>query len=409
MGRALFPILGLAVLLASCAAPPEPSAPSPAPSPVVPKIEEPPVVSKVKVRLRTFAALNGWAKDQHGEALKAFQKSCTRLLTLPATRKLAVNGAVNSGTVQDWKPACLVAATLSVQEHLSAKQFFETWFLPYEVQDSQTPNGLFTGYYEPELKGSLVQGGAYQIPLLARPTDLVSVNMGSFDKDLGGNTIWGRVKNGRLRPYPNRTAIEAGALGPLTKPIMWVDSSVDAFFLHIQGSGRVRLANGDIKRVGFAGKNGQPYKSVGRVLIDSGEIPANRLTMDAIRNWVDARPVEGAKLLQKNPSYIFFRILKGDGPIGAQGVALTAGRSLAIDRRYLPLGVPLWLETHEPLNKNIPFQRLMVAQDTGGAIKGMVRGDIFFGAGARATKRAGNMKRPGRYFILLPHSVQPHG
>lgn len=403
MRWALFPVLGLA--LASCATPPvSPAPPAPTPEPT-PQVE--PGGAKVTVRLRTFAALNGWAKDQHGDALKAFQKSCTKLLTLPANRKLSVKGAVNSGTVQDWKPVCLVAATLSVQDHGVAKQFFETWFMPYEVQDPSSKNGLFTGYYEPELKGSLVRGGAYQTPLLARPTDLVSVNMGTFDENLGGNTIWGRVKNGRLRPYPTRSAIESGALGNLSKPILWVDSSVDAFFLHIQGSGRVKLANGEIKRVGFAGKNGQPYKSVGRVLIDSGEIPASRLTMDAIRNWVDTRPVEGPKLLQKNPSYIFFHILKGAGPIGAQGVALTAGRSLAIDRRFMPLGVPLWLETHEPLNKNIPFQRLMVAQDTGGAIKGVVRGDIFFGAGERATKRAGNMKRPGRYFILLPHSVQP--
>jgi len=399
MRAALFPILGLVLLLNACAKPPAPSAPKPT--------LKKPVPSKADVRMRTFAGLEGWGDDQHGFALKAFQKSCAKLMTLPEGRSLAVNGAVPSGKVKDWKQVCGAAASLSTQDHATAKHFFETWFVPYEVSDPSAKEGLFTGYYEPELNGSWQQGGVYQTPLLSRPDDLVSINLGTFDKDLGGNTIWGRVMDGRLRPYPKRLAIENGDLGDLAQPIMWVDSAVDAFFLHIQGSGQVKMKNGQITRVGFAGKNGQTYKSVGRILIDSGEIPANRLTMDAIRNWVDTRPIEGPKLLQKNPSYVFFRVLTGDGPIGAQGVALTPGRSLAIDRRFVSLGVPLWLQTRDPLNVNTPLHRLMVAQDTGGAIKGVVRGDIFFGAGERATKRAGNMKRPGRYFILLPHTVSP--
>ncbi|MBL4692382.1 MAG: murein transglycosylase A, partial [Magnetovibrio sp.] len=360
MRRAFFPLLSLAVLLAACAETPKPSPPR--------VLKQPPqavpqVPAKVQIRARTFSALNGWAEDRHGDALKAFQKSCAKLMTLPKTRHLAVNDAVPSGTVQDWTQACRAAKGLSVTDHRGAKHFFELWFVPYEVKDPSAGNGLFTGYYEPELKGSWTREGPYQTPLLARPDDLVSVNIGSFDKNLGGNTIWGRVVNGRLRAYPNRSAIEQGQLGSLGHPIMWVDSQVDAFFLHIQGSGRIKLANGQVARVGFAGKNGQTYKSVGRILINSGEIPANRLTMNAIRNWVDSHPVEGSKLLQKNPSYIFFRILTGDGPIGAQGVSLTAGRSLAVDRRFLPLGAPLWLETRDPLRKNTPFNHLMVAQD----------------------------------------------
>jgi len=415
MRRALFPLVGLALVVAGCA----PLFKSPASTQVPTKARtqakaqglrsEKVAPSKVNVRASTFAALKGWRADQHGDALKAFQKSCIRLMTLPDNRPLAVKGAVSSGTVKDWKNVCAVAQQISVTDHVGARNFFEMWFVPYEVTDPNAAEGLFTGYYEPELQGAIQQGGRYQTPLLARPTDLVSVNLDAFDKNLGGNTIWGRVEGGRLRRYPNRSAIEHGALGALGKPIMWVDSSVDAFFLQIQGSGRVKLANGKIARVGFAGKNGQPYKSVGRILIDSGEIPADRLTMAAIRNWVKKRPVEGPKLLQKNPSYVFFRRLKGDGPIGAQGVVLTPGRSLAIDRRFMPLGVPIWLETRDPMNKDIPFERLMVAQDTGGAIKGIVRGDIFFGAGKRATKRAGNMKRPGHYFILLPLSIVPIG
>lgn len=359
----------------------------------------------------TFSALKGWNQDRHGEAVPALKKSCAKLMTLPDDRSLGANDGVPGGRVKNWRGVCAAAQHLDAADNASAKRFFETWFAPYEVRDAGTLSeggaGLFTGYYEPELNGAWARGGKYQTPLLARPSDLVSVGLGAFDQDLGGNTVWGRVQGAKLKPYPDRAAIEGGELGDLAKPLLWVDSPVDAFFLHVQGSGRVRLGDGTVAHVGFAGKNGKRYKSIGRVLIDSGEIPANRLTMDAIRKWVDARPTKGPALLKQNPSYIFFRLLKGDGPLGAQGVALTAERSLAIDRRFLPLGAPLWVQTHDPLDGAQSYNRLMVAQDTGGAIKGAVRGDIFFGAGNRATRRAGNMKRPGHYFILLPLSVIP--
>ncbi|HEY9078602.1 murein transglycosylase A [Magnetovibrio sp.] len=365
---------------------------------------------KVELRSWTFSALPGWSSDKHGEALAAFQKSCARMMTLPHNRNVAANDAAPGGMVQNWQGPCGAAKTVSVGDHAQAKRFFETWFVPYEVADVGDPEGLFTGYYEPELNGAWNRGGPYQTALYARPDDLVSVSLGAFDDELGGNTIWGQVSDGKLVPYADRARIEAGEVKGL-RPLLWVDDPVDAFFLHVQGSGLVKLSDGSFVRVGFAGKNGRTYKSIGRVLIDSGEIPADRLTMDAIRDWVHARPVAGPELLRKNPSYVFFRLLDGigdgDGPLGAQGVSLTSGRSLAVDRRYLPLGAPLWLMTHDPLDANRPFQRLMIAQDTGGAIRGVVRGDIFFGHGADAGKRAGNMKRPGRYFILLPLSVVP--
>ena len=359
----------------------------------------------------TFSALQGWNQDRHGEAVPAVKKSCAKLMTLPDDRALGANNGVPGGQVKNWRGVCAAAQRLDMVDNVGAKRFFETWFAPYEVRDALAAQGgeagLFTGYYEPELNGAWTRGGKFQTPLLARPSDLVSVGLGAFDEELGGNTVWGRVQGARLKPYPDRAAIEGGALGELAKPLLWVDSPVDAFFLHVQGSGRVRLSDGTVAHVGYAGKNGKGYKSIGRILIDSGEIPADRLTMDAIRDWVDARPVKGPALLKRNPSYVFFRLLKGDGPLGAQGVALTAERSLAVDRRFLPLGAPLWLQTHDPLDAAQSYNRLMVAQDTGGAIKGAVRGDIFFGAGNLATRRAGNMKRPGHYFILLPLSVIP--
>jgi len=362
--------------------------------------------TKIELRSTGFSALPGWADDQHGAALVAFRKSCARMLTLPATRKVAANDGAPGGTIANWKGPCAAALAADHQDDALARRFFETWFVPYEVADAGVTKGLFTGYYEPELNGAWNRGGKFQTPLYARPDDLVSVSLGAFDDELGGNTIWGRVVGGKLKPYAARASIESGKVNNL-RPLLWVDDAVDAFFLHIQGSGRVRMKDGGIVHVGFAGKNGRTYKSVGRILIDSGEIPANRLTMSAIRNWVQQRPKAGPDLLRQNPSYVFFRLLKGDGPLGAQGVALTAGRSLAVDRRYVPLGAPLWLMTHDPLDAAKPFQRLMIAQDTGGAIRGVVRGDIFFGPGDRAAKRAGNMKRPGRYFILLPLSVVP--
>lgn len=401
--RTLFSAALLAVLASGCA--PAPKAPPTAtvPAPVLSKPDKP---SKVQLLTTSFAALPGWAADGQAQALVAFQKSCRKILKRPADRMMASNASAPGGTVANWRQVCQAALDLNTRDDQAARRFFELWFVPYEVRDEGNGEGLFTGYYEPELNGAWSRGGKFQTPLYARPNDLVSVSLGAFDDELGGNTIWGRVEGGKLKPYPARVHLENGGAKDL-RPLLWVDDPVDAFFLHIQGSGRVRLHDGSIARVGFAGKNGRTYKSVGRILINSGEIPANRLTMDSIRKWVHARPIEGPKLLSQNPSFVFFRLVEGDGPIGAQGVALTSGRSLAIDRRYLPLGAPVWLTTHEPLDANQPFQRLMVAQDTGGAIKGVVRGDIFFGPGAPAAKQAGNMKRPGQYYLLLPNTVFP--
>jgi len=403
MWRARVVSLGFVLFVVACARIPTPVPPRPQP--------ESKVGQQIPADLRevAFASLDGWNEDRHGEALTAFQKSCVKLLTLPDQRSLALAKGAPGGRVKNWRGSCQAALALRPTDSAGAKRFFETWFIPYAVRTGQVldEEGLFTGYYEPELNGAWRRGGVFQIPLLARPVDLVSVSLGTFDSQLGGNTVWGRVANGRVAPYLDRAAIESGALGNLARPLLWVDNSVDAFFLHVQGSGRVRMQDGSVVRVGFAGKNGKPYRSIGRILIDDGEIPADRLTMGAIRAWVKAHPVKGAALLIRNPSYVFFRVLQGDGPMGAEGVALTPERSLAVDRRFMPLGAPVWLETHDPLNKRKPYNRLMVAQDAGGAIKGVVRGDIFFGAGQRATRRAGNMKRPGRYFIFLPHSVFP--
>ena len=396
-------VMAAMVSLTACAPAKIFGAPPPAPTP------EKETKKKQAVRLepRAFAVLQGWNNDDQRGALSAFLISCGRIKKMVPKKLIAGSANIPGGTAADWAPACMAAEKINGTNRAEVKQFFEIWFTPYLVTDQggDGASGLFTGYFEPELKGSLKQGGAYQTPLYTRPPDLISVSLGAFDDDLSGTTIWGRVENGRLKPYAGRKAIENGTSGIMLKPLAWALDPVEAFFLHVQGSGRIRLEDGSVMRLGFAGKNGLKYRSIGRLLIDRGEIPADRLTMDSIAQWVRANPEKGRALIQENPSFIFFRSLTGPGPIGAGGYALTPGRSLAVDRRYLPLGVPLWLETAHPLDKSRAFNRLMVAQDSGGAIKGVVRGDIFFGAGADARAMAGNMKRAGRYFILLPTSL----
>jgi membrane-bound lytic murein transglycosylase A len=189
--------------------------------------------------------------------------------------------------------------------------------------------------------------------------------------------------------------------------LLWVDSAIDAFFLHIQGSGRVAMADGGVVRVGYSDTNGQPYRAIGRDLVESGEISSDRISMQTIRAWLAAHPNDAEAMMARNRSFVFFRILQGDGPIGAMGVALVPGRSLAVDRRFVPLGLPVWLDATDPLSPGTPLRRLMVAQDTGGAIRGPVRGDVFWGHGAKAAARAGRMKSRGRYFLLLPRRVAP--
>lgn len=320
------------------------------------------------------------------------------------------------GLARDWRGPCGAAAAMPAGDDAAARQFFERWFVPYLAGNNDHPDGLFTGYFEPELNGALTRGGPYVVPLYGRPADLVTVDLGLFREDWRGTNIAGRVRNGSLRPYPTRAQIERGALSGLRRTdgepleLVWVDDAIDAFFLQIQGSGRVVLRDGRIMRVGYAATNGQPYAAIGRELIRSGALSRENVSMPSIRAWLLAHPAEAAGVMDKDPSFVFFRPLPppaspDDGPPGAQGVPLTPGRSLAVDRRFLPLGVPVWLDAEDPLVPGARLRRLLIAQDTGGAIRGPVRGDVFWGHGAEAALRAGRMKSSGRYWILLPRDV----
>jgi len=378
----------LTLALASCAGKP----PTPAPAP------EPP--ARLVLAPASFAELPGWNADRHAEALPALRRTCTRLARLADTQTIGTDAL--AGRVADWRAVCAGAQTLQPGD---ARPFFETNFRPFALANNAERVGLFTGYYEPELRGSLARTPRYSIPLHGRPDDLVTVDLGAFREELRGQRIAGRVESGALRPYEPRARIVEGALGPRGKPVVWVDDATEAFFLEVQGSGRVVLDDGRILRVGFAAQNGHPYVPIGRTLIERGALTRENVSMQSIKAWLVANPAEAAAIRNSNPSYVFFRLLEGDGPLGSEGVALTPGRSLAVDRNFLPMGVPVFLDADDPLDPAARVQRLLMAQDTGGAIRGPVRGDVFWGAGRDAEERAGRMRSTGRAWILLPREV----
>ncbi|MDP6483776.1 MAG: murein transglycosylase A [Nitrospinota bacterium] len=397
----IFPLL---LALSGCATFPEPSAPDRISGPVHGR-------ARLILERTAFEDLPGWRADRHAEVLPVFRKSCERLHRQPDRRP--IDGKRFAGRVADWRAVCAEAAGLEdgrPGDHERARAFFEKWFIPYRAANNGESKGLFTAYYEPVLRGSRTRGGPYLHPLYNRPKDLVTVDLGQFQRDLRGRRIFGKVEDGRLRPYDDRAAINTGALEGRGLEIVWVDDPVAAFFLHVQGSGRVILEDGTLLRIGYDGQNGHAYRSIGRELIRTGALAREGVTLQSIRAWVKDHPKKGRALLETNRSYIFFREIEGDGPIGAQGVALTALRSLAVDRRFIPLGVPIWLDTHAPAESRSwrdrrPLRRLFIAQDTGGAIRGPVRGDIFWGTGDRAEAYAGRMKHPGAYYLLLPRSL----
>jgi membrane-bound lytic murein transglycosylase A len=329
-----------------------------------------------------FDGLQGWAEDRLSRAVPAFLKSCARLLSLPDGAAIdPIPRVADYGRVGDWRELCLAAEAVPPSDDAAARLFFESFFVPLSVADYGQPEGLFTGYFEIELNGSRRREGRFQTPIYRRPPELGS------------------------GPLYSRAEIEDGALAGRGLELLWVDDPIDAFFLEIQGSGRVRLENGSTVRVGYDGKNGLPYVPVGRLLVERGVLPRAQVTMISIRDWMNQHSEAGAALRRENPSYVFFREQGDEGAIGAEGVVLTAERSLAVDRTYVALGLPIWLEADERFAAAESVRRLVVAQDTGGAIKGPVRGDLFWGTGDAAAWRAGVMNARGRYYLLLPRRI----
>lgn len=362
----------------------------------------PPAPPHLTLAPARFDDLAGWRTDRVAAALPALLKSCVLLLRRADAVPVGPDGL--AGTTADWRAPCADAARLGSGGDDAVRRFFEAAFTPWRVGNNGDPRGLFTGYYEPELHGARTEGGPYTVPLLRRPPDLVAVDLGLFRPAWRGERTAGRVVAGRLRPYDSRAAIERGALDRFHLGLLWVTSPVDAFFLAVQGSGRVILPDGTAVQVGYAGQNGWPYVPIGRLLVERGALAKDAVTLGAIRRWIAAHPAQGAALMDENPSYVFFREIKGAGPIGAEGAVLTAGRSLAVDPTFLPLGVPMWLDLAQD---GRALRRLVVAQDSGGAIGGPVRGDLFWGFGPAAEAAAGRMRAEGGYYMLLPKRVVP--
>ena len=344
-----------------------------------------------------FGDLPGWSGDDQDAALAAFRKSCPALLAMPAEAQIGPDPLM--GRAADWRAPCQAVAGVAAG---GGKAFFETCFTPYAASASGgNGDGLFTGYYEAALRGSRTRHGAYQYPLRLRPGDLVSVNLGDFRPELKGQRIAGRVVAGALKPYPDRAAIRARGLPDDAKLIfVWVDDEADAFFLQVQGSGRIQLDDGSVLRAGYDGQNGWPYTAIGKELIRRGDLTAADMSMQSIRAWLHTHPGEAEAVMDTDRSYVFFKVSAGDQPVGAEGVALTPERSLAVDHTHTGYGVPVFVSAAQAGRP--PFRHLMIAQDTGGAIRGPVRGDVFWGYGDAAAKTAGAMKAPGKMWLLLP-------
>ncbi|MCL6607688.1 MAG: MltA domain-containing protein [Geminicoccaceae bacterium] len=371
----------------------------------------PPAEPRLVLTAARYADLPGWSEDDPRPALAAFARSCARLADRPAEEPLGREPSF--GRVAEWRAACAALAGPWASA-ADARARIEAVLRPWLASDRGQSEGLVTGYFEPVLEGSRRPDARFRHALHRRPDDLVTVELGRFDPTLEGRRIAGRVEKGRLVPYFTRAEIDAGALAGRGLELAWVADPVALFFLHVQGSGRIALAEGGTLRVGYADQNGHPYRAIGRDLVEMGALTREAVSLQSIRAWLAAHPERTFELLHKNPSYVFFRELAlpedAPGPPGAQGVPLTPGRSLAVDRRFVPLGVPLWLDTTAPAPEGErPLRRLVVAQDVGGAIRGPVRGDVFWGSGPEAEYTAGHMKSRGRYWLLLPAALDPTG
>jgi membrane-bound lytic murein transglycosylase A len=368
-----------------------------------------PTTGPLRLTPVAFSGLPDWSTSDARGALAAFHRSCRALIALPATH--AMGGAGYAGTVGDWQGVCSAAPTGQVSQD-AARNFFESWFAPVAIGAGDAGDGLFTGYYEPELRASRFKSAIYKTPIYGLPDNLVSVDLGRFRSSLRGEHVAGRIEGQTLVPYETREEIDASGLSRASI-LLYGDDPVAVFFLQIQGSGRVRLPDGIYLRLAFAGTNGQPYTAIGRVLIQEGALDRQNVSLQSIRAWLLAHPEDEKRILEADKSFVFFREAPlGDpslGSTGSEGVALTPGASLAVDPQLHALGAPYFVSASSPdvdaTKPDHALSRLFIAQDTGGAIKGAVRGDIYWGFGKDAEEIAGRMKSPGRLFVLLPKKL----
>ena len=393
-----------ALLLTACSTvPPTPSAPAPAcqpcaacpacPPPVAAPAVPPPFTRTLQPA--AWSDLPGWTADDVAAAWPAFLQSCRGVASKP-------HGPA-------WKRVCDLARAADGKPGFDARRFFEQHLQPYSVANGGgAVDGMVTGYYEPLLRGSRSRARGFEQPVRGVPDDLLTIDLSAVFPELKDKRVRGRLEGNKVVPYWSRAEIAARGERLPARTLLYVDDPVELFFLQVQGSGRVKLPDGSLVRLNYGDQNGHPYQSIGRVLVDRGELKLEEASMQGIQAWARANPGRLDELLNSNPSYVFFREVpdsKG-GPVGALGVPLTAERSIAVDPRSVPLGAPVFLATTRP-NSAQPMNRLVMAQDTGGAIKGAVRADFFWGFGKEAGEQAGRMKQSGRMWVLLPPEAAP--
>lgn len=366
----------------------------PEPAPPTPDAGPPALVEA------SFTDIPGWSADTVADGLRAFRVVCRRFARQSADKPVSPAWPA-LGAAGEWSAACGDAP--EADDPAAARRFLEDRFTVYAV-GAPDETGLFTGYFEPEIDGARARGGRYQTPIYRVPDDLISVDLGLFAEKYEGQRILGRVEGQTFIPYFERSKVASGALDGRGLALAWLADPVDGFFLEIQGSGRIRLENGDIMRVGYAGKNGRAYRAIGRDLIERGAVRREDMSMQAIRDWLSKNPDDAQAVMNLNRSVVFFEERQGPGPVGAAGTALTPGRSLAVDPAFVPLGGLVFLDIAHPDAETgaPPIQRLVAAEDVGGAIKGAIRGDLFWGSGDAAGAFAGRMISRGRYYLLRP-------
>lgn len=337
----------------------------------------------LKLKQVDFSDLKNWQQDDHKKALQSLIHSCNKFAHTSPSRQIGKQ--LGNITVGDFHDVCEIASVVKNMSNQQSRNFFENWFKPFLVETSYgNSNGLFTGYYEARLNGSKIKTEKYQYPLYAKPKDLDPSS-----------------------PYLTRAEIESGALKNKNLELIYVDDKVELFFLHIQGSGRITLENGAQIHATYAGRNNQTFTGIGTYMADRGYIAHNNISATSIKKWLRENPDKADEVMNINPAYTFFKFSDGEYVVGAQNVPLSAERSLAVDSDIVPYGFPLWVETSFK-NKNgvkEKFEKLVIAQDTGSAIKGVIRGDIFFGHGDEAEEKASSMASSGRYYILLPINI----
>jgi len=383
--------LGAFLALAGCESVPPHPAPPPPPPRETPPPRPPAPIEAGELRRVSWSDLPEWRAEDPAQAWEAFRASCRAL-----------------EKQESWRDICAVVASIRSPDSEAARRFFEVNFTPFQLLRADGGDeGLITGYYEPQLRGSRRATPRYRYPVYGVPDDLLEVDLAEAYPELKGLRLRGRLEGRRVVPYYDRAQIGQGR-APLTgREIAWVDDAVELFFLQIQGSGRIALDSGETLRVGYADHNGFPYRSVGRHLVERGELPLEKASMQGIQAWARANPEKLPELLNHNARYVFFRELPAGlpGPIGSLGVPLTSRRSLAVDPALVPLGAPVYIATTWPLSSR-PLYRLMLAQDTGSAIRGAVRADFFWGFGDEAAREAGRMKQPLKMWVLLPNSIR---